>query len=120
MITFFLVLQVFVAVFMVLVVLLQPGSRGGASAALGGAGGDTVFGGRGANTLLTKITFGAAALFMVSNFVLSYLSMPPKSVLDTALTHEKASSKPNLQDLPEAVNPVENNEGSKPESQKTK
>jgi protein translocase SecG subunit len=84
MLAFVIVLQVLVALFLIMVVLLQPGNRGGASAALGGAGSDTVFGGRGANTFLSKITFGAAVCFMVTNFALSYMSSTDgeKSVLD--------------------------------------
>ena len=84
MLTFVVILQVLVALFLIMVVLLQPGNRGGASAALGGAGSDTVFGGRGANTFLSKITFGAAICFMVTNFALSFMSstMGQKSVLD--------------------------------------
>ena len=82
MLTLFIVLQVVVAIFLVLVVLLQPGNKGGASAALGGAGGDTVFGGRGANTFLTKLTYGAAVMFMVTNIALAYMSKS-KGVFDT-------------------------------------
>lgn len=84
MLAFVIVLQVIVALFLIMVVLLQPGNRGGASAALGGAGSDTVFGGRGANTFLSKITFGAAVAFMVTNFALSFMSTPStsKSVMD--------------------------------------
>jgi preprotein translocase subunit SecG len=74
MLAFVIVLQILVALFLIGVVLLQPGNRGGASAALGGAGSDTVFGARGANTFLSKITFGAAVCFMVTNFALSYMS----------------------------------------------
>lgn len=96
MVTFLVVLQVIVALFMILVVLLQPGNRGGASAALGGAGSESVFGGRGANTFLAKLTFGAATLFMVSNFLLSYLSVEPGSVLDRVKPKAvPAETKPN-------------------------
>ena len=82
MLPFLITLQVFVAVFMILVVLLQPGNKGGASAALGGAGSDTAFGGRGANSFLAKLTFGAAAAFMITNLALALLSTPAASVLD--------------------------------------
>jgi|SRR5580704_4705499 preprotein translocase subunit SecG len=94
MLAFVIVLQVLVALFLIMVVLLQPGNRGGASAALGGAGSDTVFGARGANTFLSKITFGAAVCFMVTNLALSFMSssIPDKSVLDDlAKTAPKAS-----------------------------
>lgn len=76
MLTFVIVLQVLVALFLIMVILLQPGNKGGASAALGGAGSDTVFGARGANTFLSKITFGAAVCFMLTNILLSFLSSP--------------------------------------------
>lgn len=75
-------LQVVVALFLILVVLLQPGNRGGATAALGGSGSETVFGSRGANTFLSKLTVGAAVLFMLTNFSLSMLSGRSTSVLD--------------------------------------
>ncbi|MEM7496090.1 MAG: preprotein translocase subunit SecG [Myxococcota bacterium] len=75
-------LQIVVALFLILVVLLQPGNRGGATAALGGSGSETVFGSRGANTFLSKLTVGAAVLFMLTNFSLSMLSGRQTSVLD--------------------------------------
>jgi preprotein translocase subunit SecG len=88
------VLQVIVAIFLILVVLLQPGNRGGMSAALGGAGGETVFGARGANTFLSKLTFGAAAVFMVTSVTLSFMSLPPKSVVDQALQQKAPATAP--------------------------
>lgn len=87
MVTFLIILQILVAIFLILVVLLQPGNKGGVGAALGGAGGDTVFGGRGANTFLAKLTVGAAVIFMVSNFSLSFLSTP-RSSLDKSVLED--------------------------------
>ncbi len=91
--------------------LLQPGNRGGASAALGGAGSDTVFGARGANTFLSKLTFGAAVCFMVTNFALSYFfsSDSEKSVLDK-LPQSSAPAKPAEPDAQGAA-PMENAPG---------
>lgn len=109
MLAFVIVLQVVVALFLIMVVLLQPGNRGGASAALGGAGSDTVFGGRGANTFLSKITFGAAVCFMVTNFALSYMSSSSgnKSVLDalqkTSTTNGAGSAAPKAAEEPAAA-----------------
>lgn len=105
MLTFVIILQVIVALFLIMVVLLQPGNRGGASAALGGAGSDTVFGGRGANTFLSKITFGAAVCFMVTNFALSYMSssMSQRSVLDALEKTNKNTSAPAA--APASANP---------------
>jgi len=107
MIGFVIALQVVVALFLILVVLLQPGNRGGVSAAFGGAGGDTVFGARGANTFLAKLTFGAAVLFMVCNLVLSFMSTPHSAVAsvagDTAAEAPAADEKETV----EAAKPAE-------------
>jgi preprotein translocase subunit SecG len=78
--TFFVVMHVLVCLFLIGVVLLQPGSRGGMGGAFGGGGGATVFGGRGANTLLAKLTAGAAFVFMVTSISLSYFASKAPSV----------------------------------------
>jgi preprotein translocase subunit SecG len=80
--SFFLVIHVVVCLFIIFVVLLQPGTRGGMGAAFGGAGSATVFGGRGANTLLSKITAGAAFSFMITCSVLVYYSTQRGSVFE--------------------------------------
>ncbi len=80
--TFVIVVHVLVSLMLMLVVLLQPGNKGGMGAAFGGAGGSTVFGGRGANTFLAKLTAGAAAVFMVTSFSLVYLSSRGGSAFD--------------------------------------
>ena len=78
---FLIILHVLVCVFLILFVLLQPGARGGVGAAFGGAGGQTVFGGRGANTFLAKLTAAAAIIFMVTSISLSYFVSHNKSVM---------------------------------------
>lgn len=92
MLALLIVLQVIVAIFLILVVLLQPGNKGGMSAALGGAGGETVFGGRGANTFLSKLTFAAAAVFMITSVSLSFKSMPEDSIVGKALKEQAVST----------------------------
>lgn len=78
---FLVVLHVLVCLFLVLFVLLQPGARGGVGAAFGGAGGQTVFGGRGANTFLAKLTAGAAVIFMLTSITLSFFGSSSTSVM---------------------------------------
>lgn len=78
---FLIVLHVLVCVFLILFVLLQPGARGGVGAAFGGAGGQTVFGGRGANTFLAKLTAVAAVVFMLTSISLSYFVSKSSSVM---------------------------------------
>jgi preprotein translocase subunit SecG len=78
---FLVVLHVLVSLFLILFVLLQPGSRGGVGAAFGGAGGQTVFGGRGANTFLAKLTAAAAVIFMITSITLSFFGSSSSSVM---------------------------------------
>ncbi len=66
------VLHVAVALCLVLSVLLQAGKGGGIGAAFGGSS-DTMFGSRGPVNFLSKITTGAAVLFMVTSLLLTYI-----------------------------------------------
>jgi preprotein translocase subunit SecG len=68
------VLHVIVSTILVLVVLLQTGKRADLAGAFGGGGSQTAFGARGAATAFSKITTGAAVLFMVTSLTLSILS----------------------------------------------
>src|ERR1044072_7712498 len=55
-------------------VLLQAGSGGGLASLGGGAGTETVMGGRQATTLLTKVTWWTAGIFLFLSLVLTFLS----------------------------------------------
>jgi len=68
------VLHVIVCVMVMLVVLIQPGKSGGLGAALGGAGAQQIFGGRGAGNFLTRTTWIAASVFFVTSITLAYIS----------------------------------------------
>lgn len=67
------VLHVIVCIFLVAVVLLQRGRGAQVGAVFGGGGGATMFGSRGAGNFLTKLTTGAAFVFMLTSLFLSYL-----------------------------------------------
>lgn len=73
--TFIYLVYIFVCLFLISVVLLQPGKLGGGLGAIGGGGGgNTVFGARGATTFLQKFTVGMAATFMLLSLLLAYMS----------------------------------------------
>jgi preprotein translocase subunit SecG len=57
-----------------LVVLIQPGKSGGLGAALGGAGAQQIFGGRGAGNFLTRTTWITATVFFLTSVTLAYVS----------------------------------------------
>lgn len=67
------IVHVLVCWFLILVVLAQTGKGQDLASAFGGTGSQTAFGARGTATLLSKITAGAAVLFMVTSLSLSYL-----------------------------------------------
>ena len=67
------IVHVTVAVFMILVVLVQGGNEGGVSAAFGGGSSSGVFGATGATSLLGKLTYGAALIFMVTSITLTVI-----------------------------------------------
>jgi len=77
-ITFITVIHVVVCVFLILVILLQAGKGGGMGAGLGGAGSQTVFGGRGSQSFLGRVTSVSAGLFMLTSVWLAYHSSAQK------------------------------------------
>ncbi len=67
------VIHIVACMFLMLVVLIQPGKSGGLGA-LSGAGAQQVFGGRGAGNFLTKTTWATAGIFFATSMTLAYLS----------------------------------------------
>ena len=65
-------IHVLVCIFLILIVLLQTGKGAEIGAAFGGSS-QTLFGPRGAGTLLSKLTVIAAVVFMVTSISLSYI-----------------------------------------------
>ena len=85
-----LVLHIIVCAALILVVLLQSGKGGGLAGAFGGAGGQTgqtLFGGRGAATVLTKASTVLGIVFLTTSLILALLasrSSGPSSVIREA------------------------------------
>jgi preprotein translocase subunit SecG len=76
------VTHVVACLFLMLVVLIQPGRSGGLGA-LAGGGAQQVFGGRGAGNLLTKTTWATAAVFFATSITLAYLSSSADEMLQS-------------------------------------
>ena len=73
--------HVFVSLFLIFVILLQPGRADGMAAFGGGGSASSVFGGRGSVTFLAKVTEVCAAIFMITSLTLAYRSSHTDSVL---------------------------------------
>ncbi len=71
---FILTLHFLICIFMVIVILLQAGKGADMGAAFGAGGSQSLFGARGASTLLSKITTVAALMFLVTSLTLSTIS----------------------------------------------
>ena len=88
-------LQMSVAVGIVGLVLLQRGKGADAGAGFGSGASGTVFGARGASTVLSRATAILAAIFMLNSLLLTYLSAhdtvtPQKTLLDRAAETQPA------------------------------
>jgi preprotein translocase subunit SecG len=79
------IVQVFSALVIVGLVLLQRGKGAEAGAGFGAGASGTVFGARGATTALSRATAIFAAIFMINSLVLGYMC--------TKLGEEKAAQK---------------------------
>jgi preprotein translocase subunit SecG len=89
--TFLSIVYVLVCLFLILVVLLQPG-RGGVGGAFGGGSSQTVFGGSGAGNFLTRLTSISAALFMILSATLAYMSSSSDKSLEAATEAARAKA----------------------------
>jgi preprotein translocase subunit SecG len=66
-------IHIIVAIFLILVVLVQAGNAGGVGAAFGGGNSSGVFGATGANQFLSRLTYAAAGVFMLTSIVLTVM-----------------------------------------------
>src|SRR5689334_3338440 len=91
MVAFFTVIHVLLCVFMIFVILLQPGKDAGMGAALGGGAATSAFGGRGAVTFLSKLTAICAGLFFLTSLGLSFVGLR-SSVAEKAVPAAKTEA----------------------------
>lgn len=92
MLTFVTIVHVVLCVFMIFVILLQPGKDAGMGSALGGGAATSAFGGRGATTFLTKVTGTCAALFFLTSLGLSFVGM--RTSVAGSLANKPAATQP--------------------------
>jgi len=78
--TFFLIIHLIVCAFLIFIVLIQSSKGAEMGAAFGGSN-QTLFGSRGAATVLTKLTTVSAILFMLTSLTLAVLSFKRGSVM---------------------------------------
>ncbi|HYY58716.1 MAG TPA: preprotein translocase subunit SecG [Pyrinomonadaceae bacterium] len=92
-------LFILTCIVLVVAVLLQPG-KAGAGDLFSSNVSSTAFGPRGTQTLLAKITIGAAALFMLVALLLSLPIFGTRSVLQSAPDESQPTATPTPQQQP--------------------
>lgn len=96
------ILHVIVSLFMIAVVLLQSGKGAEMGASFGSSGSQSVFGAGGGTSFLSKMTTGAAIIFMLTSLTLAYVSGMPSS---SSIMSGKGASAP-AQTAPVQTAPV--------------
>lgn len=89
------VIHILVCLFLMLVVLLQPGKGGGMGAAFGGGATQQVFGGRGAGNILTRATAICATIFMLTSVSLAWMSSAGDREMKAKIVEEQRKGKGN-------------------------
>jgi preprotein translocase subunit SecG len=86
--TFIVLIHVVVCISLIFVVLLQTGKGADMGAAFGGGSSQTIFGSTGASSFLSKMTTGAAIVFMLTSLSLAYFSSrrPTSSIIQSEST----------------------------------
>jgi preprotein translocase subunit SecG len=105
MVAFFTVIHVLLCVFMIFVILLQPGKDAGMGAALGGGAATSAFGGRGAVTFLSKLTAVCAGLFFLTSLGLSFVGVR-SSVTSSLLAKPAPAAAPAPAPAPGSTDPA--------------
>lgn len=90
--TLLLTVHYLICIFLIIAILLQVGKGADIGAVFGGAS-QTVFGGRGPTTFLSKITAGVAIAFIVTSIWLAHVSKNRSvdSVIDKATATQPAA-----------------------------
>ena len=88
------VLHVLISIFLILIVLLQQGKGADLAGAFGGGGSQTVFGARGATTVLHKLTTVFFVLFVITSIALAVLQGRPADSVMTSGQPAAAAPKP--------------------------
>ncbi len=81
MVALLITLHVLVSIFLIFVILLQPGKGDGMGSAFGGGGAGSALGSRGSVTFLAKVTEVCAVIFMCTSLILAYRSSHSASVV---------------------------------------
>lgn len=98
--TVLVILHVLVSFLLIFIVLIQGGKGAELGAAFGAGSSQTLFGGRGAATLLNKMTTVVAVVFMVTSLLLAIASTRTTSVIKETAPQERGAAETGPAKLP--------------------
>ena len=87
--TALLIVQVFLAIGLIAIILIQHGKGADAGAAFGSGASSTVFGSQGSGNFLTKTTTVLAVVFLVNSLTLGYLAANTAENISIMQEHAK-------------------------------
>lgn len=100
--TLVVIVHLIVCLFLIFIILIQSSKGAEMGAAFGGSS-QTLFGSRGAATVLSKVTTIAAIVFMLTSLTLAIFSVRKGSVVSSVPVQEAPASSPGpLQEAPSA------------------
>ncbi len=90
-----LVFHVIISILLIMVILMQSGQKADIAAVFGGASSSSVFGPRGATTVLAKVTAVLATLFVLTSLSLYILSSKAEkaSVVEKSVVQQTETKK---------------------------
>ena len=111
MIYLLIILHVIVSIALIAIVLLQSGKGAEMGASFGASGSQSVFGAGGGNTFMSKMTTGAAIIFMLTSLTLAYLSGKSGT---SSIMSSRSASKAAPQKQPAPLTPPVQGQTAKP------
>lgn len=118
MLTLITIIHIAAALFLIVIVLLQTGKGASIGAVFGGGSSQTLFGSRGAGNFLTKMTTGAAVIFMLTSLGMSMISsrgnvstIAPGKTIDVEQKEKTSAEAPVKETTEETATEKNNNEG---------
>ncbi len=82
---FLISLHVLVCIALIIIVLLQAGKGAEIGASFGSGSSQTVFGASGGKSFMSRMTTGAAIIFMLTSLVLTYFYGQPSTVMPASV-----------------------------------
>ena len=109
------ILHLIVCFLMIAAILLQAGKGAEIGASFGGSS-QTVFGSRGPGTFLSKVTVGAAIVFMLTSLSLALLSKQANTSSAVIDLHQPSHHESSTTSAPETTSSTETTETKSPEA----